>query len=117
MTPIQQPTSPASDATPCSTIFVIVWASYSNYRFQDNLGAATSLEAAREIATREAKQRGCGGHLPVIEDAEKSQDMDLTETPHIWIEAFPANTPAPPPQVGWATCSKLRACAIAILLQ
>jgi hypothetical protein len=100
MTPIQQPTSPALDATPCSATFVVVRVSYSNCRFQDNLGAATSLEAAREIATREAKQRGRGGHLPVIEDAEISQAMDLTETPHIWIEVFPSNTLAQPPQVG-----------------
>jgi hypothetical protein len=98
MTPIQQPTFPALDATPCSAIFVVVWVSYSNCRFQDNLGAATNLEAAREIATREAKQRGCGGYLPVIEDAEKSQDMDLTETPHIWIEFFPASSQAQPRQ-------------------
>ena len=82
--------SPLSE-TPCSAIFVIVLVSYDYYRFQDNLGATASLETAREIAAREAKERGYVFDLPVIEDAGKSQDMDSPETRHIWIESFPQN--------------------------
>lgn len=71
-----------------NSIFVVVLVNYDYYRFQDNLGASTSIEKAREIAAQKAKEYGYDGDLPVIEDAEKSSDMDSSETGHVWIEIF-----------------------------
>lgn len=64
-------------------IYVIVLVTYDYYRFQENLGASTSLKKARAMANNQAKERD---GIPVIEDAEKSQAMRHNEEHHIWIE-------------------------------
>jgi hypothetical protein len=63
-------------------IFVIVNVFYDWHRFEDNRGAALSINLAREIAAKEAREY----NLPVIEDAKQSSDMDAN---HIWIQVFP----------------------------
>jgi hypothetical protein len=80
-----------SSLSACSAVFVVVMVSYDYYRFQDNLGATTDLDAARAIAARESESRGYDGPLPIIEDAVQSSNMDSPETRHIWIEVFLQN--------------------------
>ena len=72
-------------------IFVVVMVGYGYHRFQENLAATTSLETAREIASRESKNRARYSNLQIIEDIKKSSEMDGTGTWHIWIEVFPQN--------------------------
>jgi hypothetical protein len=66
-------------------IYVIVNVSYDYHRFQDNIGAATSLESARKIAQDYASQEG---NIPIVEDAKASLNMGGFETRHIWIQKF-----------------------------
>ena len=86
------PDSPAVADCPapvCSPIFVIVEVTYDYYRFQENRGAATDIETARDIAAREAEKLKRGGEpLPILESAGESGNMDSPETCHIWIEVF-----------------------------
>lgn len=73
---------------PKTGIFVVVLVSYDYHRFQENLGAATSLSQAREIAA-ENSNHPVRGKLPIIEDPDESIALGEDETIHIWIERFP----------------------------
>lgn len=77
----------------CSSLFVIVHVTYDYYRYQFNIGASTDIDTARKIAINYKKEKEYDGEppLPIIEDKDKSSDMDSPETNHIWIEVFPQN--------------------------
>ena len=64
------------------TIYIIVDVSYDWYRFQSNLGVATCEKAAIKLA------RGLrsGNNEPVVMYKELSEELDRSETKHIWIQ-------------------------------
>jgi hypothetical protein len=78
-----------------AAIFVVVYVSYSYYRYQENVGAASDFESAKVIAQRESVDKGSRTHaLPIVESYEESAALDSLETGHIWIEVFSQNTEA-----------------------
>lgn len=78
---------------PSAAIFVVVYVSYSYYRYHENVGAAVDFESAKAIAQRESVEKGSRGHaLPIVESYTESAALDSLETGHIWIEVFSQNT-------------------------